>query len=159
MKRSGTALGATIQRCLLDQGVSVDSLAREMSLNPDALSNLIHGKRRFHDETLQVLAQTTPIQEAELSLDKLKALRLLDEYAFEVVVLALVEAVRRGVLDRLPEDFFDLIRLELNRDGFPPSLGEAPRTLLELMQAGQLKSRPIACANSLPKPSSDGSTP
>ncbi|MDX2084266.1 MAG: helix-turn-helix transcriptional regulator [Candidatus Melainabacteria bacterium] len=135
MKRSENSLGLAIQTLMLHQGLSVERLAREMGISADGLSNLMHGRRRFRDETLERLANTPSFSRAGFTLDKLKALRAADEYSLSQLILALVELVRHGAIAQLPEDFFDQLRRELEAGGFPPAHAHTKHALLELVTA------------------------
>ncbi len=137
MKPSETKLGLEIQLFLLKQGIQIEDLARQMGITADGLSNLIHGRRRFRDDTLQRLASTPVFLQGNFSLSRLKALRAMDEYRFEELMLALVECVKQGEVERLPEDFFRQFQDELERAGFPPALADRKHALLALVQESQ----------------------
>jgi len=115
MKPSDTLLGHEIQLFLVRQGATLEALASQMAISQEALSNLIHGRRRFKDETLRRLAATPLFVSGCFSESRLRALRAVDEYAMSDLVLAVVELVKRGGLDSLPDEFFDDIRQELSR--------------------------------------------
>lgn len=134
MKPSGKKLGLELQLYLMRQGVAVEELAQQLGITPDGLSNLIHGRRRFRDETLERLAQTPLLQQGNFTLARLKALRAMDEYGFEELVLALLMYVQQGEIDRLPPDFFDALQAELGQGG---SAGDKSHALLSLMRSGQ----------------------
>ncbi len=138
MKQSPKYLGHQIQLYLLRRGVQVEDLAREMAMTAEGLSNLIHGRRRFRDETLERMAKTAIFREGGFTLHRLKALRAMDEYDLAELVLAIAEHVRNGEIERLPEDFFVQLRQELNRNGFPPALSDKGHALFELIQSSRL---------------------
>ena len=115
MKPSDTLLGHDIQLFLVRQGATLEGLASQMGMSQEALSNLIHGRRRFKDDTLRRLAATPLFTLGCFSETRLKALRAVDEYAMSDLVLAVVELVKRGALDSLPDEFFDDIRQDLSR--------------------------------------------
>ena len=115
MKPSDTLLGHEIQLFLVRQGATLEGLASQMGMSQEALSNLIHGRRRFKDDTLRRLAATQLFTLGCFSETRLKALRAVDEYAMSDLVLAVVELVKRGALDSLPDEFFDDIRQDLSR--------------------------------------------
>lgn len=141
MKPSITKLGLEIQLFLMRQGIPVETVAEQMGITADALSNLIHGRRRFKDETLARLAATATFQQGAFTLSRLKALRALDEYGLEELILAVAEAVRQGEIERLPNDFFEMIRHEMDRDGFPPMLADKRLALLALLPADPSQTR------------------
>jgi len=141
MKPSMTKLGLEIQLYLMRQGKAVELVAEQMGITPDALSNLIHGRRRFKDETLARLAETAIFREGGFTLSRLKALRALDEYGLEELILAVAEAVRQGEIERLPHGFFEPIRQEMDRDGFPPTLADKRLALLALLPANPPENR------------------
>ncbi len=134
MKPSKHKLGHKIQQYLLASQVQVEHLAVQMGITPDGLSNLIHGRRRFKDLTLEKLSQTPIFQTGDLSLARLKSYRAMDDYTFEELILALLEYVRQGEIDRLPPDFFEGLRRELTRGELSSSLALKQHALLELMQ-------------------------
>jgi len=115
MKPSDTVLGHEIQLFLVRQGATLEGLASQMEVSQEALSNLIHGRRRFRDEILVRMAQTPLFLAGCFSESRLKALRAVDEYAMRDLVLAVVELVKRGALDTLPNEFFEEIRQDLSR--------------------------------------------
>ena len=115
MKPSDTLLGHEIQLFLVRQGATLEGLASQMEVSQEALSNLTHGRRRFKDDTLRRLAETPLFVAGCFSQSRLKALRAVDEYAMSELVLAVVELVKRGALDTLPNEFFDEIRHDLSR--------------------------------------------
>ena len=134
MKPSKTKLGLKVQQILLESRLQVDDLAAAMGMTADGLSNLIHGRRRFKDDTLKKLADTPIITRSGVTLEKLKAYRAMDEYSFEEIILALIEYVRQGAIDRLPSDFFHRFQNEVESGGFPSDLAGRKRALLSLMQ-------------------------
>ena len=134
MKASPKKLGFAIQLYLLKQGVSVDQLAQEMGLNADSLSNLIHGRRKFKNDTLARLADTPTFQKGQFSLNRLRAFRAMDEYNMEELLLAILEFIRQGEVDDLDESLFQRLRQELELAEFPASFQEKRRKLLELMR-------------------------
>ncbi len=135
MKPSDSYLGQAIQLFLLKQGYLVDELARQLEMTSEGLSNLIHGRRRFRDETLTRLAVTPIFQQGCFSLQRLKALRAMDEYNLNELILAVVEYVKRGEIERLPKDFFAQLQEELEKNGFPPALADKKHALLEIAQS------------------------
>ena len=141
MKSSGTKLGLEIQMFLLRQGKSVEDVAEQMGITGDALSNLIHGRRRFKNETLERLAKTAIFKHGGFTRMRLMALRALDEYDLGQLVLAVAEAVRQGEIERLDGDFFEPIRREMDREGFPPTLADKRLALLALLAPCPTKNR------------------
>lgn len=134
MKPSAKKLGLEIQLLLLRQGLQTEDLARQLGITPDALSNLIHGRRGFKNETLVKLAATPAMQEGGMSLSQLRALRAMDEYSLEELILAMVEYIKQGEIERLPADFFEHFRATLEHQGFPATLADKKRALLALIQ-------------------------
>lgn len=119
---------------LIQQGLQIDDLAQQMGITGDSLSNLIHGRRGFKDETLEKLANTPALRKGELSLQRLRALRAMDEYSFEELILAMVEYIKLGEIERLPKNFFQQFRETLEQEGFPKALLNKKRALLALVQ-------------------------
>lgn len=134
MKPSDKKLGLAIQLFLMRNGIQIEDVARQMGITGDALSNLIHGRRGFKNETLVKLANTTAFQEGQFTLAQLRALRAMDDYSFEELLLALVEYIKQGEIERLPKDFFQSLQATLERDGFPPTLANKKHALLSLIQ-------------------------
>ena len=134
MKASTSKLGLAIQLFLLRQGVSLEQLARETDLNADSLSNLIHGRRRFKDDTLRRLADSSLFKRGHFSYKKLRALKALDDYAFDELVLALLEGVRQGQVAAADGQFFQSLRDELSGESLPHELQEKHRAVLELIR-------------------------
>lgn len=134
MKPSSTKLGLKIQQLLLEKRLQVDDLASAMGITADGLSNLIHGRRRFKDDTLEKLADTPIFKDSGITVTKLKAWRAMDEYSFEEIILALIEYVRQGEIDRLNTDFFLRFQDEMETGGFPADLAGKKRALLTLIQ-------------------------
>lgn len=138
MKPSDKKLGLAIQLFLMRNGLQIDDVARQMGITGDALSNLIHGRRGFKNETLEKLADTPAFKDSHLSLTQLRALRAMDDYAFEELLLALVEYIKQGEIERLPKDFFQRLQATLEREGFPPTLASKKHALLSLIQEDRL---------------------
>ncbi len=134
MKPSEKKLGLAIQLFLMRSGLQIEDLAQQMGITGDALSNLIHGRRGFKNETLEKLANTPAFREGGPSLHQLRALRAIDEYTFEELILALIEAIKQGEIERLPKDFFQTLQATMERDGIPPSLASKKHALLSLIQ-------------------------
>lgn len=134
MKASTKKLGLAVQLFLLQQRVSLDQLAQEMGMNPDSLSNLIHGRRNFRDATLRRLAATTIFEQGQFTVKRLKALRAMDDYPFDELIMAVLEGVRQGEVEKLPSDFFATLEAEFHREGLPLALQEKQRVLLELVR-------------------------
>jgi transcriptional regulator with XRE-family HTH domain len=134
MKASSKKLGLAIQLFLLQQRISLDMLAEEMNMNPDSLSNLIHGRRNFRDKTLDKLANTSFFKAGRFTFKRLKSLRALDDYPFDELVMGVLEGVRQGEIDKLPTNFFQTIEAEFQREGLPVALQEKQRVLLELVR-------------------------
>ncbi len=134
MKPSDKKLGVEIQLFLIRHGMQVDDLAQQMGITADALSNLIHGRRGFKNSTLEKLAHTTAFQESRITLSQLRAWRALDEYSFEELILAIIEAVKQGEIERLPQDFFQRFQASLEQGAFPSALADKKRALLSLIQ-------------------------
>lgn len=119
MKPSAYFLGQEIQYYLLRHSVSLEQLSEETGISQEGLSNLIHGRRRFKDETLQKLAGSATFNKGGFTLRRLKALRAMDEYELSELVLAVLEHIKQGRLDTLPDDFFEPLVQELSRAGVP----------------------------------------
>ncbi|HEY9744890.1 MAG TPA: helix-turn-helix transcriptional regulator [Oculatellaceae cyanobacterium] len=134
MKPSEKKLGLAIQLFLIQQGLQIEDLAQQMGITSDALSNLIHGRRGFKNETLERLARTPALQAGGLTLTKLRALRAMDEYRLEELILAMVEYIKLGEIERLPKDFFQQLQKSLEQDGFPHALSDKKHALLALIQ-------------------------
>jgi transcriptional regulator with XRE-family HTH domain len=134
MKPSEKKLGLEIQLFLMRHGMQTEDLARQMGITADALSNLIHGRRGFKNETLVKLADTPAFKEGGVTLAQLRAYRAMDDYGFEELILALVEYVKQGAIEHLPKDFFARLRATMERDGFPPGLADKKHALLALIQ-------------------------
>ncbi|MCE3233829.1 MAG: hypothetical protein K0Q50_9 [Vampirovibrio sp.] len=134
MKPSDKKLGLAIQLFLMRNGLQIDDVAKQMGITGDALSNLIHGRRGFKNETLEKLAETPAFKNSPFSLNKLRALRAMDEYPFEELILALVEYIKQGEIERLPKDFFQRLQATLEGEGFPPTLASKKHALLALIQ-------------------------
>ncbi len=121
MKPALSHLGQEIQVFLLRQGQQLDSVATQMGMSPVGLSNLIHGRRRFKDATLQRLAATNIFTEGGFTLHRLRALRAMDDYAVPELLLAVMEQIKRGQLQQLSPQSFQAIREELVRfENLPP---------------------------------------
>ena len=134
MKTSATYLGHALQLFLLNNGHQLDELAKQLHITSEGLSNLIHGRRRFKDDTLQRLSETPLLCNAGFSLQRLKALRAMDEYRFDELILAVLEYIKSGEVARLPEDFFSGFQKEIDQTAFPPDFLDKKRALLELVQ-------------------------
>ncbi len=134
MKPSDRKLGLAIQLFLMRNNMQIEDLARQMGITGDSLSNLIHGRRGFKNETLERLANTPALKEGGMSLTQLRALRAIDEYSFEEVVRAMMEYVKQGEIDRLPKDFFEQILSSMEQDSFPPTFANKKLALLSLLQ-------------------------
>jgi transcriptional regulator with XRE-family HTH domain len=134
MKPSEKKLGLAIQLFLIQHGLQIDDLAQQMGITSDALSNLIHGRRGFKNETLEKLANTPALQAGRLTLRQLRALRAMDEYRFEELILALVEYIKQGEIEHLPKDFFQYFQNSLEYGGIPQALLNKKHALLELIQ-------------------------
>ena len=134
MKASTKKIGLAIQLCLMRQGLSLEALAQELSMNADSLSNLIHGRRQFKDSLLLRMAETTILKQGQLSLAKLRALRAMDNYSLEELLLAIVESLRQGAVETLDEACFDRLRAELELGGFPDGMAGKKAALLELIR-------------------------
>ena len=133
MKASPLKLGLALQHFLTQQGCSLEMLANQMQMNPDSLSNIIHGRRRFRDVTLVKLAATPLFKEHRFTLRRLKALRALDDYTFDELVMALAEGIRLGELETVPQALFDQLRaeLQLSEAGQPQHVAEKQHQLLQ----------------------------
>lgn len=134
MKPSDKKLGLELQLFLMRNGMQIDDLARQMGITADALSNLIHGRRGFKNETLERLSSTPALREGGLGLSQLRALRAIDEYSFEELILAIMEYIKRGEIERLPKDFFHRLQAMMERGGIPPTLADKRNALLTLIQ-------------------------
>ncbi len=138
MKPSDSHLGQALQLYLIKQGHQIDELARQLEITSEGLSNLIHGRRRFRDETLERLAETAIFKAGSFSLQRLKALRAMDEYSLSELILSVLEYIKKGEVERLPSDFFHQLQEELERNGFPPALAQKKHALLEIIQSSPL---------------------
>jgi transcriptional regulator with XRE-family HTH domain len=134
MKPSEKKLGLEIQMFLMRQGLQIEDLARQMGITGDALSNLIHGRRGFKNETLVKLANTPAFRNGGFTLSQLRAYRAMDEYGFEEVILAMVEYVKQGAVEHLPKDFLARFRATIEQNGFPPTLADRKHAFLALIQ-------------------------
>jgi hypothetical protein len=134
MKPSERKLGLEIQLFLMRNGMQIDDLARQMGITADALSNLIHGRRGFKNDTLNKMASTPALREGGLNLAQLRSLRAMDEYTFEELILAIMEYIKQGEIDRLPKDFFHRIQSTMERGGIPPTLADKRTALMALVQ-------------------------
>ena len=134
MKPSEKKLGLAIQLFLIQRGLQIDVLAQQMGITSDALSNLIHGRRGFKNETLEKLANTPALQAGGMTLAQLRALRAMDEYRFEELLLAMVEYIKQGEIERLPKDFFQQLQDSLEQGGVPKTLLSRKHALLALIQ-------------------------
>lgn len=137
MKPSQYYLGQEIQFFLLRQGAQLESLALQAGMTQESLSNLIHGRRRFKDQTLEKIAATSLFKEGDFTLLRLKALRAMDEYDMSELVCAMLEYIKRGELEQLPDHFFETLAVELRRVGLPPALSGKQQQLLELIDPTQ----------------------
>lgn len=135
MKPSGRKLGLAIQLFLMRHGMQIEDLARQMGITGDSLSNLIHGRRGFKNETLEKLANTPALQEAGISLTQLRALRAVDEYSFEELVWAVMEYIKQGEIDRLPPNFFQQMLTYMEQEGIPPAFANKKHALQSLLQS------------------------
>ncbi|MEB3206247.1 MAG: helix-turn-helix transcriptional regulator [Vampirovibrionales bacterium] len=135
MKRSPTQLGQALQFFLLKQGISMEALAVEMRISPDSLSNLIHGRRRFKNDTLINLASCAIVRNGGLTLSKLRALRAMDDYTFEEILLALTEFIRMGAVESLPDNFFQQFQANLELGEYPPAFASKKNALLSLARS------------------------
>jgi hypothetical protein len=133
MKASPLKLGLALQQFLMQQGSSLEALAAQMQMNPDSLSNIIHGRRRFRDVTLVKLAETPLFKQHHFTLRRLKALRALDDYTFDELVMALAEGIRLGELETTPQTLFDQLRaeLQLSEADQPKHVAEKQHQLLK----------------------------
>lgn len=134
MKPSEKKLGLAIQLLLMRNGLHIDDLARQMGITGDALSNLIHGRRGFKNETLTRLASCEAIRQGGMTLTQLRALRAMDEYTFEELVLAILEYIKQGELEQLPKDFLQRIERVMAEEGFPATLAGKKHALLTLIR-------------------------
>ncbi|HEY9686450.1 MAG TPA: helix-turn-helix domain-containing protein [Coleofasciculaceae cyanobacterium] len=119
---------------LMRHGMQIEDLARQMGITADALSNLIHGRRGFKNETLVKLANTPAFKDGGVTLSQLRAYRAMDEYGFEELILAMVEYVKKGAVEHLSKDFFARFRSTMEQNGFPPALADRKHALLALIQ-------------------------
>ncbi len=115
MKPAASYLGQEIQVFLLRQGQLLDAVAQQMDMSPVGLSNLIHGRRRFKDATLERLANTAIFTEGGFTLPRLRSLRAMDDYTVPELLLAVMEQIKRGQLQQLSPAAFQQIRQELVR--------------------------------------------
>jgi transcriptional regulator with XRE-family HTH domain len=134
MKPSDRKLGLAIQLFLMRQSMQIEELAKQMGITGEALSNLIHGRRGFKNETLTKLANTEAFRQGGPSLTQLRALRAMDEYAFEELLWAIMEYIKQGEIDRLPPNFFQQILEAMEKDGVPPAFASKKHALRSLLQ-------------------------
>ena len=134
MKPSERKLGLAIQLFLMRQGLQIEDLAKQMGITGDGLSNLIHGRRGFKNETLEKMANTSAFLEGGMTLTQLRALRAMDEYSFEELILAMMEYIKQGEIERLPKDFFQRLQTAMEQEGFPPTFANKKNVLLALIQ-------------------------
>jgi len=137
MKPSSKKLGQEIQLFLLRQGYQVEDLAKEMGITSEGLSNLIHGRRRFKDATLSRLAAASLVKKGGLTVEKLKAFRAMDEYEVNELLLALLEFIKSGALDRLSETVMTQIQDELFSPAFPAMMADKRQILMALLKINQ----------------------
>lgn len=133
MKPSQQKLGLMIQKYLLENRLTIDDLAEELGVNPDSLSNLIHGRRRFKDDTLQRLAATKIFQQGDFTYRRLRAYRAVDDYTPEELILALAEYAKDGEFNHLPEDFVQHVDQHLLWGGFPAKYTSHKEMLRQLV--------------------------
>lgn len=134
MKPSERKLGLAIQLFLMRNGLQIEDLAKQMGITGDGLSNLIHGRRGFKNETLEKLANTAALKAGGFGLTQLRALRAVDEYSLEELVWAMMEYIKQGEIDRLPKNFFQQILTSMEQDGVPPTFASKKHALLSLLQ-------------------------
>lgn len=132
MKPSQQKLGLMIQKYLLENRLTIDDLAEELQINPDSLSNLIHGRRRFKDATLEKLANTSIFKQGGFTYQRLRAYRAVDDYQAEELILALAEYAKDGKLNTLDRHFTDNIENLLTWGGFPPVAHPHKPALIQL---------------------------
>ncbi len=135
MKPSSKKLGQAIQLFLLKHGHQVEALASEMGITSEGLSNLIHGRRCFKNETLQRLANTSIMTNGGLGLNKLKALRAMDEYTMDELLIVLVEVVKSGQIDQVSLETQAQVKRELFNPDFPAAMADKRGVLLQLLKA------------------------
>ncbi len=133
MKPSSKKLGQAIQLFLLKQGHQVEALASQMGITSEGLSNLIHGRRRFKNETLQRLANTPIMVNGHIGLSRLKALRAMDEYTMDEFLIVLVEAIKSGQIDQVSLQTQQQVKKELFNPDFPAAMASKRRVLLQLL--------------------------
>ncbi|MGE0200046.1 MAG: helix-turn-helix domain-containing protein [Candidatus Melainabacteria bacterium] len=112
MKPAASTLGLKIQQIMLENRVSVEALAQDICMSPDSLSNLIHGRRRFKDDTLERIAATKAFVASGMTIQKLKAYRAMGDYDFPEIILAFLEYTIQGEVDKLPNEFFEHLGLD-----------------------------------------------
>lgn len=139
MKPSQLKLGLMIQKYLLENRLTIDDLADELEINPDSLSNLIHGRRRFKDDTLKRLADTQIFKQGDFSYERLRAYRAVDDYTPEELLLALTEYAKDGKLDELSKQFTNNFDTQMIWGGFPSKANHHKPTLLSLAGNKSLK--------------------
>jgi transcriptional regulator with XRE-family HTH domain len=135
MKPASSYLGQELQVFLLRQGAQLDELARQVGLSAVGLSNLIHGRRQFRDETLQRLSETPLLIDGGFTLRRLKALRAMDDYSMEELIVSVLEYVKADGVGGLPEEFFEEIQQELAR--FRPAGADVVQQLAEYFQTSR----------------------
>lgn len=135
MKPATSHLGQEIQMFILRHGAQLDQLAQEMGISSVGLSNLIHGRRSFRDETLSKLAATPLMMAGGFTLRRLKAFRAMDEYEVDEMVLAVLEYVKRHGVAALPNNFFDQLQGDLRR--FEPLPADAVWQLQQYFESAQ----------------------
>lgn len=134
MKSSKQKLGLAIQLFMIRNNIKTEDLAQQIGITGDALSNLIHGRRGFKNETLEKLANTPSFITGGMSLTYLRALRAMDEYTLEELIIAMTEYIREGGIENLPPNFSGQLQENLEREGFPPNFASRKKALLSLLQ-------------------------
>jgi hypothetical protein len=138
MKPSKHRLGKEIQLFLIRHGWQVDDMARALSMTADGLSNLIHGRRRFRDDTLARISMLPLFSENAFTLERLKALGAMEEYRFEELLLAVAEYIQQGASERLSTAYLSKIAVSLRESialdtglgaGYPLSFPETGPSL------------------------------
>lgn len=142
MKPSATKLGQSIQLHLLKQGHQVEELAGQMAITSEGLSNLIHGRRRFKDDTLQRLASTEIMTTGGFTVEKLKAYRAMDEYSSDELVLVLIEYLKSGELENIGRVVKTQLKHALFSGDFPAEMAAKRLLLLQLFGLGDLSAEP-----------------
>ncbi|MBY0450484.1 MAG: helix-turn-helix domain-containing protein [Cyanobacteria bacterium] len=103
MKPSERKLGLEIQLFMLRNSITLERLSSALGMTSEGLSNLLHGRRRFKDDTLKKLLATSYFDGTGITLQQLKAYRAMDEYTAEELLLAVTEYLKNTHLKSPPQ--------------------------------------------------------